>query len=422
MSSRRMRPWRALLRGDAKARSLDTVAAIVNDLRQPARDASLARGSAGLAVLFDYLSRRKPAGGETAVRCLDAAVNQVASRRMAPSFFSGFTGVAWAAEHLKRTVTAAPEDGNRDIDRVLNDYLTGSPRLAEYDLVDGLVGFGVYALERLPRRSAVVCLSRVVEQLNRTARRTPDGATWMTRAEKIDRASARRHHPACYYDLGLAHGVTGVIALLGATCAAGVAVKKARPLLASAVSWLMAQKQPPGTGSTFSNLVAPGEVGSPSRSAWCYGDPGIAAALLVAARGAGEPAWEREALALARRAATRPPEEAGVRDAGLCHGAAGLAHIFNRLFQATGDRSLGRASRFWFERAMEMRQPGRGIGGFQALTFPCGRPVWRDEPGLLTGAAGIALALLAACSNQEPEWDRFLLLSFRSQRSQALPT
>ena len=34
-----------------------------------------------------------------------------------------------------------------------------------------------------------------------------------------------------------------------------------------------------------------------------------------------------------------------------------------------------------------------------------------SEPGFLTGAAGIALALLAAVSDVEPAWDRVLLVS-----------
>jgi hypothetical protein len=33
------------------------------------------------------------------------------------------------------------------------------------------------------------------------------------------------------------------------------------------------------------------------------------------------------------------------------------------------------------------------------------------DPGILTGAAGVALALLAAATPIEPSWDRMLLVS-----------
>jgi class I lanthipeptide synthase len=36
---------------------------------------------------------------------------------------------------------------------------------------------------------------------------------------------------------------------------------------------------------------------------------------------------------------------------------------------------------------------------------------WRGTPGLLTGAAGVGLALLAAATPVEPSWDRMLLVA-----------
>jgi hypothetical protein len=173
------------------------------------------------------------------------------------------------------------------------------------------------------------------------------------------------------------------------------------------VRWLLAQQEPGG----FPALVATEAAEKPARLAWCYGDPGVAA-LLGAARCAAEPAWECEALAIARRAAQRPPEQSGVVDAGLYHGAAGLGHLFNRLFQATGEPWLAEAARSWFARTLAMRWPGRGIGGYAARQLGSdGVPTWVADPGLLTGAAGIALALLAALTAVEPAWDRMLLVA-----------
>jgi hypothetical protein len=58
-----------------------------------------------------------------------------------------------------------------------------------------------------------------------------------------------------------------------------------------------------------------------------------------------------------------------------------------------------------------MRRPGRGIGGYEAWLPGAGGQNWAADPGLLTGAAGIALALLAAVTPLEPAWDRVLLLA-----------
>jgi hypothetical protein len=203
-----------------------------------------------------------------------------------------------------------------------------------------------------------------------------------------------------------------VIAMLGRARAADMGRAKARPLLDGAVAWLLAQKLPNSPGCSFPAWVGPGIAPTATRSAWCYGDPGIAATLLYAARCVGEPAWEQEAIEIARAATKRPAEQTGVVDAGLCHGAAGLGHIYNRMFQATGNTFLQDASRFWFERLLAMRRPGRGIAGF-STRMPDGKggQTWLDDPGILSGAAGVALALLAATTPIEPAWDRMLLLS-----------
>jgi hypothetical protein len=41
----------------------------------------------------------------------------------------------------------------------------------------------------------------------------------------------------------------------------------------------------------------------------------------------------------------------------------------------------------------------------------CARPAAWNGPGLLEGAAGIALVLLAGCLPAEPAWDQMLLVS-----------
>lgn len=93
-----------------------------------------------------------------------------------------------------------------------------------------------------------------------------------------------------------------------------------------------------------------------------------------------------------------------------------MGHIFNRLFQATGDEAFKKAAQFWFERALEMRHPGEGVAGFRYAL----EDGWLDAPGMVEGAAGIALALLAAVTPFEPEWDRMLLVSVPALTSSLL--
>jgi len=411
-----------LLDGALRNRALEVVDEITDNLRAdwpPSGDRivvaspSLAGGAAGLVVLFAYLADARSGTDDeaAAARWLDQAIDAVSDQPMEASLYGGLTGVGWAAAHLGKLLPGLDrEDVNDEIDETLLEHLGQSPWPDEYDLIGGLVGFGVYAVERLPRSTAAACLECVIDHLAQTAERRPEGTTWWTNPAWLI-PEAREQFPRGYYNLGLAHGVPGVIALFGCACAAGVAMGKVRPLLDGAVRWLLAQQRTEGPAA-FPGWVGPAIPTVPARLAWCYGDLGLAVALLWAARSVGEADWEAKALAIARRAAEWPAEQSGVVDAGLCHGAAGVGHLFNRLFQATGEACFAEAAGFWLERTLALRQPGRGIAGYLSWSPGAdGALNWLAEPGLLTGAAGIALALLAAATPIEPAWDRLLLAS-----------
>jgi hypothetical protein len=414
--------WLPLLEGPLAAEALEAVHQIAAALPAAGstasnRGASLAGGQTGQALFHAYLALHEDDESEAnrAAELLDSAAELLAEVPMDMSLYTGFAGVAWVIEHLRgRLFESDDEDPNLEIDEALLAPLGRSPWTGDYDLITGLVGLGVYGLERLPRPTGAAALERVVDRLAELARTFPEGTAWFTPPEDLP-PWQREIHPNGYYNLGVAHGIPAVVALLAGAAAAGVAADRARPLLDEAVRWLFAHRLEPGAGSCFGTSFFPGEPMTPSRLAWCYGDPGVAAALLAAARAVGRPDWEREAVAIGLAAAARPAEGAMVRDAGLCHGAAGIAHLFNRMFQTTGEEGLAEGARFWFRQALELRQPGEGIAGFRSWKMdPGGQPYWMTDLGLLEGAVGIGLALLAATSPVEPAWDRIFLVSLRT--------
>jgi lantibiotic biosynthesis protein len=405
--------WHPLLSGPPADRTLEAVHEIAAALPS-SPEASLAGGQAGQAVFYAYLAihENDEAQADRAAALLDSAVETVATQPLPPTLYNGFPGVAWVTEHLQGRLFEPmedEEDPGLGIDEALLGALERSPWPGDYDLITGIAGVGVYALERLPRPTAVACLERILERLVERSERTPEGVTWFTEPERLP-PWQREINPNGYYNLGVAHGIPALVALLAGAAAGGVA--GARPLLDDTVRWLLAHRLEPGAGSCFGSWFYPGQAANASRLAWCYGDLGVAASLLAAARAVDEPVWKQKALDIALAAAARSQESAAVRDAGLCHGAAGVGHLFNRMYQSTGEEHLAGAARSWFGQALEIRQPGEGIAGFRAWTAGLeGEAPWRTDPGFLEGAAGIGLALLAAVSPIEPAWDRVLLAS-----------
>ena len=398
---------------------MEVVRSIATELRRtPVRDYSLASGNAGIALLFGYLAQAEPDSGheDAACHCLKRAIDALAKSRAPLSFFSGFSGVGWSILHLKRLLAIPGAYLNADIDRLLASILKENPWREEFDLVSGLVGVGVYALEALPRSSGTALLRRIVNHLEDAAERTSLGNTWRMSARFLNR-ERRRLNPNGCYDLGLAHGVPGIVAFLAQAAAVthdDRTKRKAQRLVKGAVSWLLAQKLPARSGSMFpfSVGVKPAEPRDPARLAWCYGDLGIATALLSAGRILNRSDWTAEALKIASHAAKRSFKQSGVRDTGLCHGAAGVAHLFNRLYQTSGAPPLRDAARSWLKRAIRMRVPNERVAGFPARHYTESAGFhWRSDPGLLNGATGVALALLSAATPVRPDWDRALLFS-----------
>jgi lantibiotic modifying enzyme len=384
--------WSPLLSGEEAARALAAVEAIARDLSAlpGAPGPDLVRGEVDLALFFSYVERAtgRAEAGERAEHHLERAVDRLADQAApAPSLYGGFAGLAWVTEHLAAgELSTEDEDPDAEIDQALLALLRRGPWREEFDLMGGLVGWGVYALERLPRPSAAAILDLVVTRLAERSEPGARGIVWSRRGGEVDP--------------GMAHGAAGVVALLARIfkeCAAGPQVAE---LLDGAVAGVLSREDEEG----------------PVDVAWCAGDAGLSAALLAAARARGREDWEREAR---RRAVAMAARHAGASeaegfDSALCHGTAGLSHLFHHLYRATGDPRLGEAAHRWVERTLARRRPGEGIGGYLCRGRQAGGWAWVSDPGFLGGAAGIGLALLAAATPLAPEWDRLLLLSGRA--------
>jgi hypothetical protein len=389
--------WRPLAGEDERARILAAVRRTAREVARlvdaPGPDAQLGRGDPGFALLLAYLAAE---GDEWAIEpsfgFLERGLEALAAgQRLPTALFDGWLGVAWVTEHL-RIALAIEDDINDDVAPALAQMLERRGAGFGIELAGGLAGIAVFAAERGDDDSRAV-LEQVTACLERKAIENGGERTWWVEPQFVP-ASNRSRYPDGLFDLGVAHGVPGVLVALARCHMQGV--PGAAELCRGGVRWLLAQELPDGSGSAFPGMFAAGELPQASRLAWCYGDAGIAASLAATAQALGDGALLEKARLIGRRAALRAPHATGVDDASLCHGSAGLGLIFQRLWNATGDDAFAGAARFW-------------LG--DALTRLEREPVWTHGPALLTGKTGVALALLAAASEQEPGWDSAFGLS-----------
>jgi lantibiotic modifying enzyme len=411
--SRTRTQWQSLLTGQLRQEAEAAVRAIAESLN--GLSSSLPAGeAANQALFYSYLAEawRDESYAESAFGCLNDAISRAPEELQHPFLCGGYAGLGWVIANLSGTLLDESELENCEaIDDVIIEYLRTSAATSRYELLYGLGGLGVYALERLPHSSAIEILRLVIARLAESAERTESGITWFTPAEQLPEWQ-RLQCPNGYYNLGMAHGVPGILPVLARACAVEQTRAQAGELLSGAQGWLQAQQLRDESGTSFPHWLAPEIEQEPGRLAWCYGSLGAATAWLDAARLTGQAAWAGEALTMLRRAAQTSVADSAVRDAGLCHGAAGNAHIFNRLYQTTGEEVFKRAAWQWFEHTLALQRPGTGLAGFQAWApAENGDDNWEERPDFLDGVAGIGLALLAACTDQAPVWDRLLAIS-----------
>ena len=140
------------------------------------------------------------------------------------------------------------------------------------------------------------------------------------------------------------------------------------------------------------------------RLAWCYGDAGIAAALLVAARSVHEEEWEQQALEITRRAMERSPKLRACRMLRVCVMAQPVSgtSLIASFRQPAKKVSVRRRVTGLNNLSCNVR--ARALPVFQLIGLPAeSQEEYReDRIGILEGAAGIALALLAAVTDIEP--------------------
>ena len=182
-------------------------------------------------------------------------------------------------------------------------------------------------------------------------------------------------------------------------------------LLLGAVNYLQNQKAV-RKGDEYPSLVMrDGEQQYVDRLAWCYGDLGVAVALLFAGKATGNTSWVEQAINLARRTAQRSISDGtGLVDAGFCHGTAGVAQRFGTLFAERKLADFQTARDYWLEQTLEKATFHDGLAGYRAYR---GKE-WHNDHYLLEGILGITLVLQSSLTSDSNDlsWDTLFLLNF----------
>jgi len=386
-------------------------------------DPSLAQGHAGIAVLFGALDTTYPgqAWDRLGHRHLALAARAAEQVPWLPAaLFSGSAGLGFAAlclsqgrQRYARLLTSVDHTVAQRSAQLVQRLDTHRPGVwvSDFDVISGLSGIGAYLLARGSSEADPV-LRAVLSALSRLIVAADDPPAWHTPAQHLPTEEQKKLYPYGNLNCGLAHGIPGPLALLALAKLAGYHVPTADAAIDRAAGWLAEQQVSDEWGVNWPDAVPLGAAADPlpprylGRASWCYGAPGIARALWLAGQALDDDGYRDLAVTAMTDAVTKPPPARGLTSVTFCHGTAGLLYIVSTFARDTGLPIFSSAAGCLLDEVLDNYEPDSLLG--YVNLEPGARRV--DQPGLLDGVPGVALALLAAVSTVEPAWGRLFLL------------
>ncbi|MEV7815570.1 lanthionine synthetase C family protein [Streptomyces flaveolus] len=265
---------------------------------------------------------------------------------------------------------------------------------AEYDLFRGLTGLGALLLRRQPggieTRRVLEYMVRLTEPITDPAGAQRPG-WWVSHSPASNPATT----PGGHANAGIAHGITGPLALLALAKRRGITVDGHDAAIVRTCRWLDGLRQSDHQGTRWPRWIS--ETGPaplvPDTPSWCYGTPGLARAQQLAGIVLGDEDRKRMAERALLYCLANDQQLDLLANRGLCHGVGGLLRTVQRVAEDAENPNMFTS---WLLRASQR---------FLMAEAP-------QNPSFIEGAAGAALAFQSVEQGAESvtDWDACLLL------------
>lgn len=314
---------------------------------------------------------------------------------------NGLTGVGWTLEYFNQQ-----QEDDYDvqmcetIDQWLMELVSKEPWDGEIEFIYGLAGVLAYANRRASMGAAADLHEKLVDYYLCQVKNLDGGVSWSQPSNSNFRYDKQADTE---YNLGLAHGVPGIISVLltGFEISqnnSGKHQQQLESILIQSCDWLLSHGRKSGDDiSYFSSCVGDNRN---TRLGWCYGDLTIALTLVRVGKAINRSDYIEMARKVALDCAKRNAKQAMISDAGLCHGSAGVALIFKLLYRQLGDDELLQAGLSWLDYSLNLYRE-HGLDGLN-----CYEPMskqYKRNSSFLMGDAGVGMCLLAYISD-DFEW------------------
>lgn len=377
-------------------------------------DLSLASGYPGLLLFFatlkDEFQNSDAIAHQYVLKIKDTLENEGCTNF---SLFSGISGVCFSLEQISCLGTRyRPMINSLDkylLDNIKKEYLDpiqnnithNQPTFIHlYDPIQGICGIGRYVLEFSSKPHFSELTQTILEILIKLChplkleKKNIHG--WYVSPHDPLKSEENSHSKGSF-NLGLAHGVTGILAFLAIAKLRGFEVEGQKEIIDQIATWICEQSI-----QVNENIQWPYEVAvdneqtiAPSKDAWCYGVPGIARTLFLAGKALGNQGLKDFAIKAFKGIFARAQDEWGLPGPNLCHGIAGLLLITHLMAQEEEGVDLSSKVEELEQILLSFYIPNSPFGFKDPEPCQSGKFVQIDRIGFLEGSIGILLTLNA---------------------------
>lgn len=370
-------------------------------------------GKAGIVLFFAYLSKLFPEKdySETTLSFLDDLSNSLSNDEHGYDMSAGVAGIAFVFQHLRNIgVLDKSDDLNlSEMDEFISLGVDHDFKTGNWDPLHGMVGLGIYFLERNTETGEKINLEKIVDCLAQMRTDFDGHKVWIT--------PGYGKYSNDNYNFGMAHGMPGILSFLAQVHARGIKQQEAEEMISSCLPFLLQYEYPEEEEYCFPSSIevspAKEEQKPGSRLAWCYGDLCMANALVHCGKALQDHnpiaiGWKTQGINIALKTTKRNFESAGCMEAPFCHGTTGLVHQYDHFYKLTGNEVFKYAAESWYRLTLEKYyRHGEGVGGYfsRSMNEETNLFEYTRKYGLLEGSAGIALVWLSYLNDIKPDWD-----------------
>ncbi|MXO04124.1 lanthionine synthetase C family protein [Flavobacterium sp. HBTb2-11-1] len=372
-------------------------------------------GLTGLAMFHFYYSRFKneDKASDIGVKIITDCFEKINDNYELPTYCSGIAGFGWALEHLQleNFIEFDNDEVLSDLDHYLFERQSVDTSIGYFDFLHGSIGYGYYFLSRYKSTTSQklknrykIYLLELISSIEKFAIESENKMKW----ESILSIETQKRG----YNFSLSHGIPSTINFLSRLHNYSDFKSRVKPMIEKSISYILHHKNKETSHySIFPNFECELDNNNRhSRLAWCYGDLGIGITLLQAAKTLQNKNLNKTAIDILKHSAQRiERQDTLVSDAGICHGAFGIAKVFNRAYKETRDPTFKEATEHWLNEGLKMSFHEDGLAGYKKWIG--GKQTWKNELSLLEGISGIGLVIIDYLTNNEFNWDECLMIS-----------